>query len=281
MSPTVRKRTESSSTASPGARRRELRHRHQRAAAAHDRAPVREVDRRHLEPLARDVLPHVELGPVGDREHAHVLALVDARVVEVPQLRPLVLRIPLAELVAEREHALLRARLLLVAPRAADAGVEARTPRSRRAASPTGACCGTPVGCFSTTRPARDRVLHRAHDEPLAAAPPRADRGTRSPRGSCGRCRCAAAGRGSARGGTPSPRGAGGRCESLPPENSSAGLRALPGDLAQDVDRLRLEPVEVREGSRGLRRDGHPRVVSVRAAPPGWRRRIRDSGHPR
>ena len=38
---------------------------------------------------------------------------------------PLVLGIPLAELVAEREHALLRACLLLVAPPAAEQGVEA------------------------------------------------------------------------------------------------------------------------------------------------------------
>src|SRR5438477_7595014 len=87
-------------------------------------ALVREVDRRQLEALARDVLPHVELGPVRDREHADVLALADARVVEVPQLGPLRAGIPLPEVVAEAEDALLGARALLVAARAAHRGVE-------------------------------------------------------------------------------------------------------------------------------------------------------------
>src|SRR5205085_1640367 len=68
---------------------------------------------------------HVELGPVRDREHAHVLALANARVVEVPELRPLRARIPLAEVVAEAEDALLRAGALLVAAGAAHRGVEA------------------------------------------------------------------------------------------------------------------------------------------------------------
>ena len=42
-------------------------------------ALVREVDRRQLELLPRDVLPDVELGPVRDREDADVLALADPR----------------------------------------------------------------------------------------------------------------------------------------------------------------------------------------------------------
>ena len=54
--------------------------------ALEDLALVREVDRGEIELLARDVLPHVELGPVGDREHPHLLALADAAVVEVPEL---------------------------------------------------------------------------------------------------------------------------------------------------------------------------------------------------
>src|SRR3970040_1175050 len=106
-------------------RRRERRDRDQQAAAPRDGAAMREVDRGHLEALAGDVLPHVELGPVADREHAHVLAGMDPRVVQVPKLPALVARVPLAELVAEGEHALLGARLFLVAARAADRGVEA------------------------------------------------------------------------------------------------------------------------------------------------------------
>src|SRR3954463_10245706 len=105
-------------------RRRDRRHRHDQAAAAHDGTAVRVVDGRHFQLLARDVLPYVELGPVADREDPHVLAGMHARVVQAPQLGPLVARIPLAEFVAEGEHAFLGARLLFVAARAADGGVE-------------------------------------------------------------------------------------------------------------------------------------------------------------
>src|SRR5918999_5185402 len=83
------------------------------AVAPKDLALVREVDRRQLELLTRDVLPDVELSPVRDGEHADVLAAADARVVEVPELGPLRARIPLAEVVAEAEDAPLGARALL------------------------------------------------------------------------------------------------------------------------------------------------------------------------
>ena len=56
-------------------------------------------------------------------------------VVEVPQLRALVARVPLAELVAEAEDPLLGAGLLLVAAGAAEHGAEAGSPRIRAAAS--------------------------------------------------------------------------------------------------------------------------------------------------
>src|SRR3982750_1447867 len=71
-----------------------------------------EGDRGGLELLLADGLPDVELGPVGDREDAHVLALPDPPVVEVPQLRALVARLPLAEVVAEGEDAFLGPRAL-------------------------------------------------------------------------------------------------------------------------------------------------------------------------
>ena len=61
------------------------------------------------------------------------LAFVDPGVVEVPQLGTLVLRIPLAERIAERVDPLLGARLLFVAPGAAERRVEARTSPSRPA----------------------------------------------------------------------------------------------------------------------------------------------------
>jgi hypothetical protein len=74
--------------------------------------------------LLGDVLPDVELGPVAQREHPDVLALAVPAVVEAPQLGPLVLRVPLAELVPEAEHPLLGTRLLLVAPGSSEGGVE-------------------------------------------------------------------------------------------------------------------------------------------------------------
>src|SRR5712692_2308248 len=107
------------------ARWRNVGNRHEQAIPAHHGPAVRIVDRGHGEALALDVLPHIELRPVADGEHPHVFALRHAGVVEVPQLRALVLRIPLAELVAEREYALLGARFFLVAARPADGGIEA------------------------------------------------------------------------------------------------------------------------------------------------------------
>src|SRR5438270_2487473 len=70
-----------------------------------------------------DVLPHVQLGPVGKRKDADALALIDPAVVEVPQFRALVLRVPLAEGIAEGVDPLLGARLLLVTPRTAESRV--------------------------------------------------------------------------------------------------------------------------------------------------------------
>src|SRR6185295_14465895 len=86
---------------------------------------VAEVDDRHFEFLALDVLPDVELGPVAEREDAHVFAGIDARMVEIPDFRPLIFRIPLAEAVAKAEEPFLGAGFFLVAPRAADGAIEA------------------------------------------------------------------------------------------------------------------------------------------------------------
>src|SRR5467141_777819 len=151
----------------PFARRGDVRDRQEEAVPAHDGPAVRIINGGNGEPLARDVLPDVELGPVADREHAHVLALRHSRVVQAPELGSLVLRVPLAELVAEREHALLGARLFLVAPRAADRGVERklsdRFEQGHR-------LCSIPafIEPAQFDRAAADRILDRAHYEPLA-----------------------------------------------------------------------------------------------------------------
>src|SRR6476646_2403748 len=94
------------------------------AVTLEDLALVREVDGRQLEVLARDVLPHVELRPVRDRDHADVLPFADPRVVEIPELGTLCARVPLPEVVAEAEDAFLRASALLVAARATHRRIE-------------------------------------------------------------------------------------------------------------------------------------------------------------
>ena len=88
-------------------------------------ARCREIERHDRDVLARDILPDVEFGPIVDRKDADALSRTVAGVVEVPQLRPLALRVPAVVAVAEGEDALLRPALFLVAPRAAKGQVEA------------------------------------------------------------------------------------------------------------------------------------------------------------
>ena len=211
MSPTVRNRTVARERLLVGEALDEVRGGVEHPVAPEHLALVREVDRRQLELLARDVLPHVELRPVRDREHADVLALADARVVEVPELGALRARVPLAEVVAEAEDALLRAGALLVAARAAHRGVEAvlldRVEQRRRLQLVARCARARLLGHASLV----DRLLDARDDEPLAELVRRGGRGTRSPRGSCGPCRRASPGTGTSPGGTPSRRDAAAR----------------------------------------------------------------------
>src|SRR6185437_7731535 len=93
--------------------------------AALDHRPLGpEIKRHDGDVLEMNVGPHVELGPVGEREHAHALARPELGVGKMPELWPLALGIPIMRGVAEREHALLGARLFLIAPRAAERRIE-------------------------------------------------------------------------------------------------------------------------------------------------------------
>ena len=47
---------------------------------------------------------HIRLGPVGERKHAHVFARIQSGIIEIPNFRPLILRIPLAERIAETKN---------------------------------------------------------------------------------------------------------------------------------------------------------------------------------
>src|SRR5207302_10101442 len=78
----------------------------------------REIERHYVDALGEDVRPHVEFGPVGQREDTQCFARRQVAIVEMPQLRPLSFWLPAMARAAHRENAFLRARALLVAARA-------------------------------------------------------------------------------------------------------------------------------------------------------------------
>ena len=193
--------------------------------------------------LAADVVPDVELGPVREREDPHVLARVDAAVVEAPQLGALHLRVPLAELVAVGVDALLGAGLLLVAAAATEGGGEAvLLDGVEQGADLQPVAAGLAVVDDDAVG---DRLLDAGDDQADAEPVDPVVAGTRAPRGSRSRCRPGAPGTGSSPGRTPSrpagasrwspcrPRTSGrasrtrrrprGRCGSTPPRAGRAG----------------------------------------------------------
>src|SRR4029078_12942036 len=86
-------------------------------------------------------------------------------VVQRPQLGPLVLRIPLSELVAVGEEALLGACLLLVAASTAEDGVEAMLPdRIEQADGLEPVATGPRAGLLDHSAGV-DRLLHRGDDQ--------------------------------------------------------------------------------------------------------------------
>src|SRR5581483_9591316 len=190
--------------------------------------------------------PDVELGPVRQREHAHRLAAPVARVVEAPQLRALVLRVPAMLHGAEGEDPLLRARLLLVAAGTAERGVEPvlveRLLQSLRLHH-VGVHHGTAVERVDAPRKA---LLVHVHEqvEPVLALhalakrvhvlelPRRVDVQERERR----------------RGGMERlPREVQHRRAVLADRVEHHRVLRLGDDFAHDVDRLRLEPLEVGE----------------------------------
>src|SRR4029434_6960038 len=92
---------------------------------------------------------------------------VDPGVVEIPELRALVLRVPLAELVAKGKNPFLRPSLFLVPPSAADAGVKPKLfygIQQRDRLVNIAALIGRLENDFSLL----NGLFHRAHDETLA-----------------------------------------------------------------------------------------------------------------
>ena len=226
--------------------------------------------RRDLEPLREDVLPHVELGPVRDREHAHVLAPPHAAVVEAPQLRALAPRVPLAEVVAEaRRSAPSRAR----APRR---GARRRTPRrsrarrSRRAASSVCSRLRDARGpVSSTTRP---WSIESCTEATISRSPSSATRRSRNSIASGKLWPVSTCMTGNGNGAGPE------RLLGQPQQHDRVlaageqqhGVLELGGDLAHDVDRLRLQHLEVGRrggGSAHVVCAGRWRPHSIRSVP--------------
>ncbi len=172
-----------------------------------------------------------------------MLARVHARVVQIPQLRPLVSGIPLAEAVAEREDALLGAGLFLVAPRAADAGVEAELFDGVEQGHRLVAVAAF-VGRAQQHPAAGDGRLDRTHDQPLAelcdAPVAKVDDFGKIVAGVDVQQR---------EGERPRPERLVRQAQQderiLAAGEQQGGVAALAGDFAQDVDRLGLEPAEV------------------------------------
>src|SRR6185369_5306313 len=98
--------------------------RDQPLAAHEDLTLPGEIERHHGNVLALDVVPNVELGPVGEGKDPHGLAVLDAAVEEVPHFGALCAGIPLSEAVAEGVDALFGAGSLFLATGAAHGCVD-------------------------------------------------------------------------------------------------------------------------------------------------------------
>src|SRR4029077_11312716 len=92
--------------------------------ASDDRPQCCEIQRYDINFLRRDVLPDVEFSPIRQRKNAHRLPFTQSRVVEPPQFRTLVPRVPAMLRAAHGEDALLGAAPLLVASRSAECRVK-------------------------------------------------------------------------------------------------------------------------------------------------------------
>ncbi|RMV96151.1 hypothetical protein ALP01_05381 [Pseudomonas caricapapayae] len=82
------------------------------------------IQRHDRDAFEVDVLPDVQLGPVGKREHTDRLAFVDVAVIDVPQLGALVFRVPAMLAVAERVDTLLGPGLFFVASGTTEGSIE-------------------------------------------------------------------------------------------------------------------------------------------------------------
>ena len=98
---------------------------HDELAVAFNHWPLLgKIQRHNRDILARDILPDVQLRPIGKREHADAFAFVFAGVIEVPQFRALLFGIPAVLGIAERKNTLLGAGFFFIATCATKGGIE-------------------------------------------------------------------------------------------------------------------------------------------------------------
>src|SRR6516225_726811 len=71
-----------------------------------------------------DIMPYVKFSPVADRENPHIFSLLNFAVVDIPEFRPLSLRIPLAKFVPDREDSFLGPCLFFIPSGPSDTGVQ-------------------------------------------------------------------------------------------------------------------------------------------------------------
>ena len=194
--------------------------------AANTSRSVRVVDLRQLDLLLGDVLPDVELGPVRQREHPHVLAGAVPAVVQPPQLGALPLAGPTG-----RSRRAARRPAPSRGPSPRRGGRRRRRRRtcatgSRRAAARSAAGCG----CRRGAPPGGRRRCSPARARRTAAARARrpCGRGRPGPRGSCGRCPRAAARRAPAPARTPSTPGAASRSSPCRRRTAAPAARTRP-----------------------------------------------------
>src|ERR1700722_14343085 len=108
----------------PGVRAHPLAEGQEYAVALDDFPLVGVVDGWQLDAFTPDVLPDIELGPVGKGKGAQVLAGADAALVELPQLGSLCFGIPLPERIPEGQDPFLGSCLVLVPAGATEGRVE-------------------------------------------------------------------------------------------------------------------------------------------------------------
>ena len=99
-------------------------HHDQRSISLDNRANVGQIERYNGDVFQMDVLPDIQFGPVAQREYANTFTFVQFAVVNVPQLRPLILRVPLMLAIAEAVDTFFRTAFLFIATGTAERSVK-------------------------------------------------------------------------------------------------------------------------------------------------------------